>query len=209
MAQMQTFTWTNPAGTVGSKLFTVNFEVAQVTIYDQSNLASSTAGAFKQALWIDTMPEASAMLQTVSGGSFITSGGISPIRQGVVTGASITAAAKADPGTITVDQPQFFQSGDVIKAVGVSDDQSGTTWNGQYTIASIAGNVLTLSVDTTAFSGYLGGGYVSIVTRVIDGVATAWPIVNRAVGGVQLGTSVVGGSNDVLHMVVLGKLPVT
>lgn len=209
MAQFLTYTWTNGSTAPGSKVVPVGFQVAQATIYNQTNFGSTTGTDLKQALWLDTMPAGSGLVTTGASASYVTSGGITYMAEAVRTGAVITATGKATSGTITVDDASSFQIGDVIKAVGVADDASGTTWNGSFTLASIAGNVLTLTANTSAYAVYVGGGYVSIVTRVIDGSAKAWPVTNLATAGLLLGSDVVGAAGDVMHMTVVGKNPVT
>lgn len=214
MSQIKTFTWTNPSSTVGPKLINLNFQVARVEVFDQTSYGSTTSGTLVSAHWNNSMPAGSAFLSSATGKSYITSNGFTPMQQAVRTGASISGFSNANPATVQVDDATAFNTGDVIKVVGVADsfpsgNSTASSLNGTYTVASISGNTLTLNVDSTGFKTYVAGGFVSIITKLINGNNTPWPLVNTSVGGILLGSSVVGASSDTLHLIAFGDNPVT
>lgn len=201
MAQIKTFSWTNPATAVARNL-DVGFAVAEVT-----TINTTSNGSFQ---WVDTMDDGSYL--DVDSGVVTPTNGVTPLTQSAIYGAGITGFTNANPGVIAASSitQVGIVAGDSIKVSAVADDGSGTSLNGTFTVASInaAGTEITLVENTSAptFSVYVSGGKA---TRVSDSSGVAIPTENYAIQGVTLGTGVVGGNNDVMVAVVRGSNSVT
>lgn len=193
MAQVKSFSWTNPAGAVAKNL-DVGFEVAAITIVDMTN-----GGSF---YWNDTMTSGTVL--DVDSGVIAAANGVTPLAQHTVFGAAISAFTNANPGVITAANIPAcgFATGDSIKVVALADDATATTLNGTYTIASLTDVAITTATDTAAYSVYVSGGYAS---RVIDALGKPVPSENVAIFGVTLGTSAVGAGSAVMSAIVIGK----
>lgn len=199
MAQIKTFSWTNPASAVARNL-DVGFEVAECT-----TINVTSGGSFQ---WMDTMPDGYYL--DVDAGTITTSNGFTPLAQSAVYGASVSGFTNANPGVITASNiaQVGIVAGDTIKVASVADDGSGTSLNGTFTVASVTATTITLTQNTSVptYSVYVSGGKV---TRVSDSSGDPIPTENYAIQGVTLGTGVVGGNNDVMVAVVRGSNSVT
>jgi len=196
MSQMIVDGYTNPATAV-VRNESVGFTVSQITV---NNI---TDGA--QYYWDSSMAAASWIL--VSSGAVTLTNGFTALAQSTAVGATISGFTNASPGVLTVnDTGAFgFAAGDTIKVAELADDQTGdASLNNTFTIASITATTITLVEDTsvTGYSVYVSGGKV---TRVSDTDGTPIPIENHAIGGITLGSDVVGGNNDVMTYVIHGE----
>lgn len=183
MAQIKTFSWTNPNPAVARNI-DCGFEVAEITVVDTTNGGS----------WYWANGMASASVLDVDAGTISSSNGVTPLAQNASFGAPISNFTSANPGVITVTgASQYgFTAGDTVQVSALADDGSGTSKNGQFTIASVSGNTITLSENTTGYSVYVSGGYL---TRVSDSDGNPVAIDNVAIRGVNLGTSAVGANS--------------
>jgi len=196
MSQMIVDGYTNPATAV-VRNESVGFTVSQITV---NNI---TDGA--QYYWDSSMAAASWIL--VSSGAVTLTNGFTALAQSTAVSATASGFTNASPGVITVnDTGAFgFAAGDTIKVAELADDQTGdASLNNTFTIASITATTITLVEDTsvTGYSVYVSGGKV---TRVSDTDGTPIPIENHAIGGITLGSDVVGGNNDVMTYVIHGE----
>lgn len=197
MAQIKTFSWTNPASAVARNL-DVGFEVAEVTTIDVTN-----GGSF---YWMDQM--ADGYYLDVDAGTITTTNGVTPLSQSSVYGASISNFTNANPGVITASNiaQVGIVAGDTILVSAVADDGSATSLNGEFTVASVTSTAITLNENTSAYSVYVSGGKA---TRVSDSNGDPIPTENYAIQGVTLGTGVVGQNNASMVAVVRGSNSVT
>lgn len=210
MAQMKTYSFTSAAAPVNVDI-DVGFDVAFAELINETGQGSSAnPGVVKRALWSDTMANAAAALVTNTDGaatdesSFITSAGFSMITQGATYGTSISGFTNANPGVISVSDAEGagIVAGDIIQVSGLADDGSGTSLNGQYTVASVTGNNVTLTTDTSSgYSAYVSGGNAF---RVQDANGNPVPIVNRGKRLFRIGTGLQAASS-VIHVVMWGK----
>jgi len=165
MSQMKTFSWTNPASAVARNL-DVGFEVAEVT-----SVNITDGGSF---YWCDGMTDGYYL--DVDAGTITTSNGFTPLDQGAIFGASISAFSNANPGVITASgiSQVGIVAGDTIQVSAVADDGSGLSLNGQFTVASVTATAITLVENTSAptYSVYVSGGVASRVSDS-DGVPIA------------------------------------
>lgn len=193
MAQVKSFSWTNPAGAVAKNL-DVGFDVAEITIVDKTN-----GGSF---YWNDTMTSGTVL--DVDSGVIAGANGVTPLAQHAVFGAAISAFTNANPGVITAANiPALgIAAGDTIKVVALADDATATSLNGSYTVASVTATAITTATNTSAYSVYVSGGYAS---RVTDASGDPVPTENVAVFGVTLGTSAVGAGSAAMSAIVIGK----
>ena len=198
MAQMKTFSWTNPAAAVARNL-NCGFTVTRVTTYDITN-----GGA-----WTWTSDFAAASSMVVETGAYSAANGFTALSQSSAYGATISAFTNANPGVLTVnDTATFgFAAGDTVKVAELADDGSAAgKLNGTFTVASITATTITLVEDTSAYSVYVSGG---VVTRVSDANGAAIPTENFAIQGITVGTTPVGANNAVMKAVVEGENSVT
>lgn len=193
MAQIKSITWTNANPAVAHNL-DVGFTVSEITIVDKSN-----GGSW---YWTDGM--VSGTVLDVDSGVIAGANGVTPLAQSAVIGASISAFTNANPGVITATGVSAlgFAAGDTVSVVALADDATGTTLNGIYTVASVTASTITLTTDTSLYSVYVSGGYV---TRVSDAAGQPVPTQNVAIRGVTLGTSAVGGAGALMAAIVKGK----
>jgi len=193
MAQMKVFGWTNPAAAV-ARNESIGFTVGEITVTDVTN--------GNQWYWNSSMADAYYVL--VSTGAVTTSNGFTPLSQSTAVAATISGFTNAAPGVITVnDTATFgFAAGDTIKVSELADDDTATSLNGTFTVASVTATTITLVEDTSLYSVYVSGGKVS---RVSDTDGKAIPVENQAIQGITLGTGVVGGNNAVMVAVVHGE----
>lgn len=196
MSQVKVWGWTNPASAV-ARNESIGFTVSEITV------TNVTDGV--QYYWNSSMT--SAYYVTVSSGAVTTSNGFTPLAQSTAVGATISGFTNANPGVITVnDTATFgFAAGDTVKVSELADDLTGTlSLNNNFTVASVTATTITLVEDTsvTGYSVYVSGG---MVTRVSDTNGTAVAEENLAMGGITLGTGVVGGNNDVMVAVAHGE----
>lgn len=197
--QMKTFSWTNPASAVARDL-DCGFTVAEAT-----SINITDGGSF---FWCDSMT--SGYYLDVDAGTITTSNGFTPLNQGDVFAASISAFTNANPGVITASNVSAlgFAAGDTIGVSNLADDQSGTaSLNGQFTVASVTATTITLVENTsvTGYSVYVSGG---LATRISDTNGDPVASDNAGIRGITLGTGVVGGNNDVMAAVCKSKEPV-
>ncbi len=193
MAQIKRFAWTNPATAVARNL-DVGFTVAKIEIF---NLSTAAALA-----WTSDMAVASIF--NVGVPAYTTTNGVTPLAQNAAYGATISGFTNANPGVITVnDTATFgFAAGDTIKVAELADDGSAAnSLNNTFTIASVTATTITLVQNTSAYSVYVSGGKV---TRVKDSANVPVAIENKAIRGVRLGTSAVGGNAESMVAVVYG-----
>ena len=199
MAQIKTFSWTNPATAVARNL-DVGFAVAEVT-----TINVTAGGSFQ---WMDTMPNGYYL--DVDAGTITTSNGFTPLAQSAVFGATITGFTNANPGVITASgiAQVGIVAGDTIKVASLADNGTGLSLNGNFTVASVTATAITLVENTSAptYSAYVSGGKA---TRVTNSSGDPIPTENFAIQGVTLGSDVVGGNNDVMVAVVRGSNSVT
>jgi len=193
---MKVWTWTNPATAV-VRHESIGFTVSEITVTDVTNGA--------QWYWNSAMTDGYYVL--VGDGSVTTSNGFTPLAQSTAVGATISGFTNANPGVITVnDTATFgFAAGDTIKVAELADDLTGdASLNNTFTVASVTSTTITLVEDTsvTDYSVYVSGGKV---TRVSDTDGKAIPIENLAIGGITLGTGVMGGNAAVMTAVAHGE----
>lgn len=196
MAQIKRFSWTNPATAVARNL-NVGFEVAKIEIWDLTTP--------NRHEWTKDMSD--DYVFTLGTLAYTTSNGVTPLSQDANYGTSISGFTNANPGVLTVTDTAAagFAVGDTIKVTAVADDGSATTLNGTYTIASLTSTTITTATNTSAYSTYVSGGFVTRVSDVYgDPVATE----NVAIQGVTLGTSAVGANNASMVAICYGEEPV-
>ena len=196
MTQMKVWGWTNPATAV-VRNESIGFTVGEITVTDVTNGA--------QWYWNSSM--ASGYYVTVSSGAVTTSNGFTPLEQSTAVGATISGFTNANPGVITVNDTATFgyATGDTIKVCEVADDLTGTaSLNNTFTVASVTATTITLVENTsvTGYSVYVSGGKV---IRVSDTDGVAIPIENHAIGGITLGTGVMGGNAATMVAVAHGE----
>lgn len=216
MAQIKTFSWTNPATAVARNL-NCGFEVAKVEIYDQSNMGSTAnPGVFKKGVWTSGMAAASAFIvkntnsAATDQSSYITSNGVTALDMQAQFGAVVSGFTNAAPGVVTVSDGTLFQAGDEIRIEGMIQTGAGASKNGNWTVASVSGASVTL-VESTAsgYQSYSSGGTATVAKRLDqDGNLQPYVTVNTAVQGVTLGTAVVGADSSDMIAVCYGQMPV-
>jgi len=186
------------SSTGAAKNVDFGFTVGQITIYN------STAGGIFS--WNSSMADASYF--TVASGAYTASNGVTPLSQSTSVSATISNITAANPAVITVNDTSVygFAAGDTIKVTEVADDLTGTTLNGEYTIASITATTITTTTNTSSgYSAYVSGGSA---VRVSDSSGAAVALENQAIRGLTLGTGVVGSSSDAITYVAIGEEPV-
>lgn len=197
MAQIQAGTWTN-ANPAVARNQSIGFQVTEITTVDVTN-----GGSF---YWNSSMAEGYYL--DVDAGTITTSNGFTPYNSGASFGPVISGFTAANPGVITATGISDFgvAAGDTIRVVAVADDQSGTTLNGTYTVASVTATTITLNESTSGYSAYVSGGFVQ---RVSDADGVPIPIENKGIQGMTFGTGVVGQASAVMTYVAKGDNPVT
>jgi hypothetical protein len=152
---------------------------------------------------------ADASYLTVSSGTITTSNGFTPLSQGALYGAPISAITAANPAVITATDiaASGIVAGDTIKVTGIADDGTGTTLNGDYTVASVSATEITTATDTSSgYSVYVSGGHAS---RVSDTNGDPVSTVNFGIDGMTIGTGAVGGGSASMVAVFEGDMNVT
>lgn len=209
MVQMATFKWTN-AATAAARNQPIGFAPAHIKIM-------SVSGTVTNAEWNDQMAAGSVQTQANAGTlAYSASNGItynsSPQGQfgQPLSGAGAAAFTNANPGVITVQDGSYFKAGDVINVTGVANTNVGATLNGQYTIASVSGNALTTTTNTTAYGVRVSGGTVSLYSRPNTN-GNYDPAINPNIASysITIGTAAVGANSQQMVMTVWGKNNVT
>lgn len=197
MAQIKKFSWTNPNPAVARNL-DCGFDPVEVTVIDVTN-----GGSWQ---WIDGMGDGYVL--DVDAGTVATSNGVTPLSQSAIYGAAISGFTNANPGVITASNISQvgIVAGDTIKVAGIADDGStANSLNAQFTVASVSSTQITLNENTSAYSAYVSGGFV---TRVSDSNGDPVALENKAIRGVTLGTSAVGAASAAMVALVKGEEPV-
>jgi len=209
MAQQGTYKWTN-AATAAARVQVIGFAPSHVRIIG----VSGTPGIYE---WNDQMVAGSVMVTTNAGATtYSATNGITINPTTVsrfgqpLSGAGAAAFTNANPGVITVADGSVFRAGDVINVTGVANTAVGPTLNGQYTIASIAGNALTTTTDTTTYGVRVSGGVVTLYARTnADGTIDYGVNPNVSGYSITIGTAAVGANAQNVVMTVWGKNNVT
>lgn len=193
MAQIKSFSWTNPNPAVARNL-DVGFTVAEITIVDTTNGGS----------WYWTTGMANGSVLDVDAGTIAGANGVTPLAQGAVFGAAITGFTNANPGVITASNISQvgIVAGDTIKVVAVADNGAAASLNAEYTVASVTATTITTATNTAALSAYVSGGYV---VRVRDSSGNPVATNNTGIRGVTLGTSAVGANSAAMVAIVKGS----
>ena len=198
MAQIKRLSWTN-ASTAVARNEDVGFTVAKIEIF---NLSTAAALA-----WTADMADASIF--NVGVPAYTTTNGITPLAESAAYGPAISGFTNASPGVITCSDTSKFgiAAGDTIKVTGIADDgAAANSLNGTFTVASLTATTITLNEATNSgYSAYVSGGFV---IRVSDSSGAAIPIENKAIRGVTIGTSAVGGNSESMVAIVYGEEPV-
>jgi hypothetical protein len=196
MAQIKTFTWTNPNPAVAKNL-DCGFQPAEVTTIDITN-----GGSF---YWIEGMGDGYYL--DVDAGTVTTSNGMTPLEQDALVGPAISGFTNANPGVITITNGTQCEIavGDTITVSGLADDGTATTLNGTYTVAGVTDTSITTATNTAAYSVYVSGG---VVKRVSDTNGDAVASENYAIQGVTIGTGAVGAASASMVAIVKSEEPV-
>lgn len=207
--QMKTYSFTSAASPVNEDI-NVGFDAAKVEVYNETGQGSSAnPGVVQQAFWTDTMSDAEAItIKNTAGAAtltsaFISSAGISMIEDGAIYGSAVSAFTNANPGVITVEDAEGagFAVGDTIQISGMAYSGAGANPNQTYTIASISGNALTTTENTSSYGVRVSGGNCF---RVSDSNGKPIAIYNRGQRKVRIGTGVQAASSTI-HVVIYGK----
>lgn len=193
MSQSKTIRWVNPAGAV-ARNESVGFEVASITTTD------ITVGG--QWHWNDQMAVGTDI--HVDTGGIDAANGFTPLAQDGVFGAAVSGFTNANPGVITADYIAQcgIVAGDVVNVVGLADDMSAVSLNGQYTVDTVTATTITLVDSTAALAVYVSGG---TVVRVKDSTGAPVPTQNFSIRGITIGTAAVGAGNSIMTALILGK----
>lgn len=196
MTQAKSITWTNPNPAVARNL-DVGFAPDEVTVVDLTNGGS----------WYWNSSFTDGTVLDVDAGTIAGANGVTPLSQSASFGPAISGFTNANPGVITATgvTTHGIAAGDTIKVVGIADDQTATTLNGTYTVASVTATTITTATNTGAYSVYVSGGYV---VRVSDTSGTPIPTENLAIEGLTLGTSAVGANSASMVAIVKSNSPV-
>jgi hypothetical protein len=194
MSQLKTISWTNPATAV-AKNVSVGFDVARVQTIDVT-----AGGSF---MWVYGMPN--GYFLNLASGAITTTNGFTPASQDALFGAPITAVTRAADTVFTcsyLDQFNFLV-GDVVNANAISDDATGTTLNGQYTVLSVSAAAVTCSESTASgFSAWVSGGFL---VKVKNSLGVPYPTLNVGIQGGTLGTGMVGANSSEMVAVFEGS----
>ena len=194
--QGKSFSWTNANPAVARNL-DCGFEVAEATTVDVTNGGS----------WYWNTGMADGYYLDVDAGTITTSNGFTPYNLGAVFAADISAFTNANPGVITASNVTAlgFAAGDSISVSGLADDQTATSLNGTFTVASVTATAITLVENTSAYSVYVSGGFAK---RVSD--TNGDPVAQDNVGsrGVTCGTGCVGAASAVMAAFCKSQEPV-
>jgi hypothetical protein len=209
MAQMKTYSFTSAASPV-NKDIDVGFDVAFVELINQTGQGSSAnPGVVKRARWSDTMANGEAALVKNTDGaatdtsSFITTLGFSMITDTATFGSAISAFTNANPAVITVTDAvgAGFAVGDTVQIAEMAYSGAGTNPNQTYVIASISGNAITTTEDSSSYGVRVSGGNLF---RVSDSEGKPVAIVNRGQRKLRIGTGLQAASSEI-HVIIWGK----
>jgi len=193
MAQVKSFSWTNPSPTVVRTL-DIGFDITKIEVIDV------TAGA--KGEWVFGMPVGS--LQAADGTVTLTNG-VTPLDEQAIFGAPITALTKGATTVITIAFEDRFEyvEGDKVRAVSIVDTGAAETLNREYTVTSVSGNQITCSDDTSSgFNTYVSYG---LLNRIQNKDGRPYSRKNVAISGCTLGTSIVGAAGSEMVAVVYGE----
>jgi hypothetical protein len=141
----------------------------------------------------------------LASGAVSTSNGFTPLSQDGLFGAPITAVTRAADTVFTCSfLDQFsFAVGDVVNAVAITDDATGLSLIGQYTVLSVSATAVTCSESTASgYSAWVSGGYL---VQVENSSGSPYPTVNKAIQGGTLGTSMVGANSSAMVAIFEGS----
>lgn len=209
MAQVKTYTFTSAASLAAVDI-NIGFDVASVSLINETAQGSTAnPGVVKKALWNDTMAAAEAAIVKNTAGaatdesSFITSNGFSMISDSATYGSAISGYTNANPAVITVGDAvgAGFVVGDTIQVTDMAYSGAGTNPNQAYVIASISGNAITTTEDSSAYGVRVSGGNLF---RVTNAAGTPIAVVNRGQRKLRVGTGVQAASS-VCSLVIIGK----
>lgn len=209
MSQMKTYSFTSAASPANVDI-NVGFDVAFVELINQTGQGSSAnPGVVKRARWSDTMANGEAALVKNTDGaatdtsSFITTLGFSMITDSATYGSAISAFTNANPAVITVDDAAGagFAVGDTVQIAEMAYSGAGTNPNQQYVIASISGNAITTTENSTSYGVRVSGGNLF---RVSDSDGKPVAIVNRGQRKLRIGTGLQAASSEI-HVIMWGK----
>jgi hypothetical protein len=140
----------------------------------------------------------------VATGAISTSNGWTPLSEGALFGAPITAITDAADTVFTCSYlDQFsFAIGDTVKATEIADDLTGLTLNKLYTVKTVSATQITCEEDTSSgYSVYVSGGFLS---QVKDINGKPYPTLNAAISGGRIGTAMVGANSASMAVVYEG-----
>lgn len=209
MSQMKTYSFTSAASPVNVDI-NVGFDVAFVEIINQTGQGSSAnPGVVKRARWSDTMANGEASLVKNTDGaatdasSFITTLGFSMITDSATFGSAISAFTNANPAVITVTDAAGagFAVGDTVQVAEMAYSGVGENPNQTYVIASISGNAITTTENSTSYGVRVSGGNLF---RVTDSTGKAVATVNRGQRKLRIGTGLQAASSEI-HVIMWGK----
>ena len=207
---------TNPATT--PIIVKVGFQPGKVEVINRSSAITPVNAEVLSGMWQYGMANGSVLIRTFNAGlvdlgTYSATNGITLI--GFPTqspdarfGAVVSAFTNANPGVLTVDTTVGITAGCVIKVEGIADDQTGTTLNGTYTVASVTGTTITTATNTAAYGVWVSGGYVSVVTNATPVIpnppyniySPVQTLYNQAIQGIIIGTALLtnADASDVL-----------
>lgn len=197
MANLKHGSYQQPGSGAGAVTLDLGFDPDRITVYNITDQ--------KASIWVRGMADAAYM--DMAAGTYTQTNGVTPLSESALFGAQVSAFSAANPGVITASYVARagIVAGDTIVVVGVADDGSATSLNGEYTVASVTATTITTATNTTSYSAYVSGGYVYRKSDTNgDPVATE----NFAVKGVLLGTDVAGGDSDSIMWVAEAADPV-
>lgn len=209
MAQMKTYSFTSAASLANVDI-NVGFDAAKVEVYNQTAYGSVTnPGSVQQAVWVDTMSNGQALTLLNTAGAatetsaYITTLGISMITDSAIFGSAISAYTNANPAVITVADAvgAGFAVGDTVQIAEMAYSGAGTNPNQEYVIASISGNAITTTENSSAYGVRVSGGNLF---RVRNSLGQPVAITNRGQRKVRIGTGAQTASS-VCHVVIYGK----
>lgn len=197
MAQFKHGTYAQPGSGAGAVTLDIGFDPDRITVYN------ITDG--KASIWVRGMADAAYM--DMATGTYTQTNGFTPLSESALFGAQISGFTAANPGVITASYVarSGIVAGDTIVVVGVADDGSATSLNGEYTVASVTATTITTATNTTSYSAYVSGGYVY---RKSDSNGDAVATENFSVYGMLLGTDVAGGDADNIKWIAEAAEPV-
>jgi hypothetical protein len=231
MAIIQTGTFSVVLGGAAQNL-NLGFVPDVLTLWNDTKLASQTGVAYAQ--WLSSMANASAYIQTLTGGapvwSKLTTNGVTPYMtplgqeyvplSGLPPGATstnltITAISKAANASITATHA--FTAADIgVTTVGFHGVVGMTQIN---TLTGLITDVtsttsFTVNINSSAFSTYVSGGIANIISGVPAVTQTGFqvyntPLYNVSIIGVTLGTSLMVTTSDLFRYEAVLNTPVT